>query len=128
LTTPHGKGLVNPYHPLFRGVVGFAGHSSARDVLEDPDVDAVFAIGASLGEWTTESWNTKLLLHERLIHSGALEPHFNRSPMARLHARGRISTIFDCMLARVKSEPNSQLVDESPERIQAPQNSLQPNE
>ena len=25
VTTPHGKGLVSPYHPLFFGVVGFAG-------------------------------------------------------------------------------------------------------
>lgn len=111
VATPHGKGLVNPYHPLFRGVVGFAGHSSARDVLTDPEVDAVFAIGASLGEWATESWNTELLLNDRLVHLDSTETHFNRSPMAQLHVRGRLSTIFDSMLARLESEPSIKLVE-----------------
>lgn len=122
LTTPHGKGLVSPYHPLYRGVVGFAGHSSAREVLADSDVDAVFAIGASLGEWATESWNTQLLLNERLVHIDSTETHFNRSPMARLHVRGRLSTIFNRMLARLKSEPHIELVDSdgSPDAQAAP--------
>ena len=30
VVTPHGKGLVSPYHPLFKGVIGFAGHASAQ--------------------------------------------------------------------------------------------------
>ncbi len=50
LVMPHGKGLVSPYHPLFMGVVGFAGHASAKRLLADPKVDLVVAIGARFGE------------------------------------------------------------------------------
>jgi acetolactate synthase-1/2/3 large subunit len=128
LTTPHGKGLVSPYHPLFMGVVGFAGHRSARDILADPEVDTVFAIGASLGEWATESWDTQLVLNERLVHVESTETHFNRSPMARLHVRGRLSTIFDYILGKLKSEASTKLVGESSERIKAQQDQLQLNE
>lgn len=104
LSTPHGKGLVSSYHPLFRGVVGFAGHASARATLADPGVDAVFAIGASLGEWATESWSTQLVLNERLVHLDATGVRFSQSPMARLHVRGCLSRSFDRMLKRFCAE------------------------
>jgi acetolactate synthase-1/2/3 large subunit len=101
VTTPHGKGLVSPYHPLFRGVVGFAGHESARQTLSDPLVDIVVAVGVNLGEWSSNNWDTATLLNERLVHIDSTEWHLNRSPMARLHVRGRISTIFEQLLERL---------------------------
>lgn len=52
VTTPDGKGLVNPRHQLYRGVFGFAGHYTANAVLLD-DPDLVLAFGVSLGEWTS---------------------------------------------------------------------------
>jgi acetolactate synthase-1/2/3 large subunit len=93
LTTPHGKGLVSPYHPLYRGVIGFAGHRTAEQVLADPQVDTVLAVGTPLSEWASNGWDP-LLLNNRLIHVEATDPNLTRSPMARLHVRGRISTIF----------------------------------
>lgn len=98
VTTPHGKGLVSPYHPLFRGVVGFAGHSSARETLLDSQVDTVVAAGTSLGEWATNGWDADALLNNKLIHVDAAEGNLTRSPMARLHVRGRISSIFEQLL------------------------------
>ena len=94
LVTPHGKGLVSPYHPNFRGVVGFAGHQSARDVLIDPSVDLVVAIGANLGEWASDGWDTHTLLTKRMIHVESSEVNFTRTPMAKLHVRGRLPTSF----------------------------------
>ena len=49
VTTPHAKGLVSPYHPLYRGVIGFAGHDSASDVLNDVSVDLFLKIGIWAG-------------------------------------------------------------------------------
>lgn len=94
VTTPHGKGLVSPYHPLFRGVIGFAGHESATDALLDKKVDRILAVGTSLSEWASGNWNTNTLLNSRLIHVDSVEHNLTRSPMARMHVRGDIRAIF----------------------------------
>jgi acetolactate synthase-1/2/3 large subunit len=103
VTTPHGKGLVSPYHPLYRGVIGFSGHTSASEALLDPAVEVVVAIGTTLGELATNGWDAHAVLNNRLIHIDTVEENFTRSPMARLHVRGRISTIFDKVVAYLLS-------------------------
>jgi acetolactate synthase-1/2/3 large subunit len=103
ITTPHGKGLVSPYHPLFRGIIGFAGHSSALETLIDPEVDIVVVIGTSLGEWASNGWDSRALLNNRLVHIESTEGNLTRSPMARLHVRGRIKTIFEHLLDYIRS-------------------------
>ncbi len=100
VTTPDGKGLVSPRHPLYRGVFGFAGHISADAVLRDPSVDLILAVGTSMGEWTSSGWSESLL-NERLVHVDESEDHLARSPMARLHVRGRIQTVFDRLIERL---------------------------
>lgn len=95
VTTPHGKGLISPYHPLFRGVIGFAGHRSAYETVNAADVDLVVAIGTSLGEWASNGWDEKLLNRDRLVHVESTESNLTRSPMARLHVRGQIRRIFE---------------------------------
>lgn len=109
LVTPHGKGLVSPYHPNFRGVVGFAGHQSAREVLMDPAVDLIVAIGADLGEWASGGWDTNTLLTKRLVHVESAEVNFTRTPMAKLHVRGRLSTIFEQLVKRYEADPRTHI-------------------
>jgi acetolactate synthase-1/2/3 large subunit len=99
VTTPDGKGLVNPRHPRFRGVFGFGGHADAEAVLRDSAVDLVVVIGANLGEWNSGGWS-ETLLNERLIHVDESEENFATTPMARLHVRGRIRTIFERLTER----------------------------
>ncbi len=101
VTTPDGKGLVSPHHPLFRGVFGFGGHASAEDALRDPAVDLILAVGASMGEWNTGGWSDSLL-NERLAHVDESEEHLARTPMARLHVRGHILTVFERVLERLQ--------------------------
>ncbi len=97
VTTPHGKGLVSPYHPQFRGVIGFAGHASAGETVGRPEVDAIIAVGTPLSEFATDGWNPRLL-DERLIHVESADANLTRSPMAHLHVRGQISCIFKQLL------------------------------
>jgi acetolactate synthase-1/2/3 large subunit len=118
VTTPDGKGLVNPRHPLFRGVFGFAGHADAETALRDPDVDLLVVIGANLGEWNSGGWSDTLL-NERLIHVDESEENFATTPMAQLHVRGRIRTIFE----RLNERPGSPKVA-TEERPQDPTNLL----
>src|SRR4029079_18230296 len=44
-TTPRGKGLFPENHPLSLGVMGFAGHASARDALLGTEVDVLLTVG-----------------------------------------------------------------------------------
>ncbi|MGH8547267.1 MAG: thiamine pyrophosphate-binding protein [Methylococcales bacterium] len=93
VTSIDGKGLVSSYHPLFRGVFGFAGHHSAMETLRDPDVDLVIAFGSNLGELATGGWDEKSLLNDRLIHIDPVAAHFIRGPMARLQVIGSIDLV-----------------------------------
>ncbi len=103
VATPEGKGLVNAYHPNFRGVFGFAGHASAVEALQDPRVDLVLAIGTNLDEIATNGWDVKTIFNGKLIHIDALSRNFSRSPMARLHVAGRILTVFEALLEHYRS-------------------------
>ncbi len=106
LTTPHGKGLINPHHPQFAGIIGFAGHTSATDALLDPQRQTTICIGTSLGEWATNGWDSRLLLNDRLIHIDQEWEHFQQTPMARLHIFGDIENIFSELLLRINPSAN----------------------
>jgi len=99
VTTPHGKGLVSPFHPLYRGVIGFSGHRDAMALLTNRFVDRIFVIGARLGEWATAGWDQNIF-DNRVIHIDAVEGNLHQTPMAKLHVRGRLSTIFENILMR----------------------------
>ncbi|MEE8059179.1 MAG: thiamine pyrophosphate-binding protein [Pseudomonadales bacterium] len=102
VTTPHGKGLINPYHRLYRGVIGFAGHQSARETLANKNIKHLLAIGTNLGEWASNRWDETLILNKRLIHIDELPTHFLQSPMATLHVQGHIASIFNYLLKTLK--------------------------
>lgn len=101
ITSPDGKGLVSPRHPLFRGVFGFAGHASADAALRDETVDLILAVGVSMGEWTSNGWSESLL-NDRLIHVDESDGHLARTPMAKLHVRGRILAVFERLGERLR--------------------------
>lgn len=96
VTTPDGKGLVNTRHRLYRGVFGFAGHLTADALLQD-EPDLILAIGTSLGEWTSGAWSATVL-NQRLVHIDSSEEHLLRSPMARMHVRGRIRSVCEHLI------------------------------
>ncbi len=112
IVTPiDGKGLVSSYHPLFRGVFGFAGHDSAVETLRDPKVDLVLAVGTNFCELSTGGWDEESLLNERLVHIDSVAAHFIRSPMARLQVIGSIEAICTYLVKnlfryKIKSEQN----------------------
>jgi len=94
VTTAGGKSWVDPYHPLYRGVFGFAGHSTASETLLDENVDVVLAVGTSLGEISTGGWDKDALMNDKLVHIEETAENFARSPMARLHVFGHLQTVF----------------------------------
>jgi acetolactate synthase-1/2/3 large subunit len=101
VTTPDGKGLISPFHPCYRGVFSFAGHESADQALRDPEVDLVITVGNMLSEWSSNNWDRESFLNSQLVHVDSNENNFTRSPMARLHVRGSIDTIFETLIAEL---------------------------
>lgn len=102
ITTPGGKGFVSPFHPLFKGVFGMGGHKSATELLNDPKLEVVVAIGTVLSEWSTNGWDVALI-NNKLVHVEEKESHFMRSPMAQLHVRGNIKTVFEILQQKLKA-------------------------
>ncbi|TAK89473.1 MAG: thiamine pyrophosphate-binding protein [Burkholderiaceae bacterium] len=102
ITTPDGKGLINPAHPAYRGVFGFAGHQTAIDLLLGKP-DLILAFGAAMGEFNSGAWNT-MLLNERLVHIDSLEDHLLRTPMAKLHVQGCLQTVCRHLLDELQKE------------------------
>jgi acetolactate synthase-1/2/3 large subunit len=100
VTTPRGKSVINPYHPLARGVFGCAGHASARRALEDGAVELILAAGTNLGEWSTSKWDP-VLMNGKMVHIHSDRSCFTRSPMARLHVPGTINAVFACLNERL---------------------------
>lgn len=123
VATPHGKGLVDPCHPLYHGVLGFAGHSSARAALVDPEVDIIVACGTNLGEWASNGWDHEALFNNRLIHIDSIEAHLAHSPMARLHVRGELVTVFKRLLRHVQ-QARPAATPETPPAPEAPRGAL----
>jgi len=106
VTTPRGKPVISPYHPLARGVFGCSGHPSARAALADEGVDLILAVGTNLGEWSTSRWAPQLL-NNRLVHIHNDPACFVRSPMARLHMQGNIGAVFSRLNERLEGLQHS---------------------
>lgn len=102
VTTPDGKGLISPYHPLFKGVIGFAGHKLAREALQEENADVIVAVGTGLGEWATGGWDSDTLINSRLVHIDACSMNLSRSPIARLQIQSQILPVFETLLSHLE--------------------------
>ncbi|MCE4557595.1 thiamine pyrophosphate-binding protein [Roseateles cellulosilyticus] len=108
ITTPDGKGFVNPRHPRFRGVFGFGGHDSADDLLTS-EPDLIVALGTGFGEFNSGGWSTALL-NSRLAHVDDSDENLMRSPTARLHVRGHIKSVCEQLITLLASPQDAALL------------------
>jgi acetolactate synthase-1/2/3 large subunit len=93
VSTPDGKGFVDINSPLYCGVVGFSGHQSAMETVNDPAVDLLIAIGATIGELNTGGWSAGIL-NEHLVIIDECDQNLMRAPMAKLQMHGNTSAIM----------------------------------
>jgi acetolactate synthase-1/2/3 large subunit len=119
ITTQRGKTWVDPYHPLARGVFGFAGHQSARECLTDANLGLILSAGTGLGQWSTSTWDAALL-NDKLVHIHPDNNYFSRSPMARLQVQGDVKTVFEELIARLPKRQTTRLSDYSTTRLPPP--------
>lgn len=88
VTTPRAKGVIDSFHPLYRGVFGFAGHRSASEALKPENAERIIVVGAALDEVSTAGWDPDGIVSERLIHISRNPGHLTRATMARLAVFG----------------------------------------
>lgn len=100
VTTPRAKGLVNSFHPQYRGVYGFAGHQSANEALRFEHAKRVLLVGAALDEVSTCGWSPDELLSSRLIHLSSNPGHLARATMARIAVLGEPRTVVEALLPK----------------------------
>jgi acetolactate synthase-1/2/3 large subunit len=123
VTTPDAKGLVNPRHHAYRGVFGLGGHASAQQLLADGP-DLVVAFGTGFTEFASSGWS-KDLLNRRLIHVDESEDNLIRSPVSKLHVRGRMRAVCERLIAawppssHVNRRGTPKLSDDSKVTLQA---------
>lgn len=104
VSTHNGKGLVNPYHPLYKGVIGFAGHDDAMDTVADAEVDTIVCLGTMMGQFATNSWDPRILPPNKIIHIDEHEMNFYTTPMARLQVHCSIFELFSQLVNRLIKE------------------------
>ncbi|MEC5396566.1 thiamine pyrophosphate-binding protein [Uliginosibacterium sp. H1] len=105
ISTPDAKGLINPMHPRYHGVFGFAGHESAVNLLAS-EPDLVVAFGVGISEWTSAGWSERLL-NTRLIHVDDQSEHLLGSPMAGHHVFSHLPSLMQHLLGQFDIEPAS---------------------
>lgn len=106
VTTCEGKRWATKNTPGYCGVFGFAGHASAYDALLQDNTDCIIAIGSRMTEFSTGSWDEKLL-NQKLIHIDNYLNNFTYSKMARLQLFGDIKSILDICNKRLPARPNA---------------------
>ncbi|MCU4675143.1 thiamine pyrophosphate-binding protein [Catenovulum sp. 2E275] len=97
---PMGKRWVNEKHPLYRGVYGYAGHQSAKDLFKNPNIQLILVFGASITE-TGIGGLPQDILNEKLIHIDTSAESFSRTPMAKLHVCGNLAGITNRLLNKI---------------------------
>ncbi|MDO8294298.1 MAG: thiamine pyrophosphate-binding protein [Gallionella sp.] len=117
VVTPDAKGFISPRHPSYRGVFGFAGHPSADAAMGDKGVDLILAIGTDINEFSSNGWDESLL-NNRLVHIDSCEMHLTRSPMARLHVRGRIRPVLEQVLRTLRRDGTKEISVGEKQRLQ----------
>lgn len=94
IASAHAPGLLDARTANYRGVFGFGGHRTATELLREPDVDTIVAIGCLFDEFSTANWNSELLLNEKMIQVDSRAANFATAPRARLHVLGDVGEIF----------------------------------
>lgn len=106
VTTPRAKGLVNSFHPQYRGVFGFAGHESAHEALQPENAERVVVVGTALDEVSTSGWDESAIMSQRLIHLSGNSEHLSRSFMAKLCILGSLELMLKPFANLLKNSPN----------------------
>ena len=101
---PIGKRWITHAQPKYRGVLGFAGHPSAKAAFLDERVDLILAVGTRMTDMIFGPSLGKDF-QNKLVQIDTTTEHFHRSPHARLHLCGTLGAIFRHLNAALRGRP-----------------------
>ncbi|MCK6549046.1 thiamine pyrophosphate-binding protein [Myxococcota bacterium] len=107
MTTPKAKGVFPEDHRLALGVFGMGGHPSTQAYLE-AGVEAVLAIGTSLGDLATNGWSPLLDASRVFVHVDIDASQIGRAYPANVAIAAPAEVFFDQLLARVPAAETTQ--------------------
>ena len=102
-TTPKAKGAFPEEHPLSLGVLGFGG-SPAAEEYHLGDLDVLLAVGTSLNQITTFSWDPKLEPSDALIHINIGPSEIGKNYVADIGLVGDCRAVLDEISFRILRE------------------------
>ncbi|MCA9705509.1 MAG: thiamine pyrophosphate-binding protein [Myxococcales bacterium] len=103
-TTPRAKGVFPEDHPLSLGVMGIAGHATARDTLLSDRIDVLLTIGASLNETTTLNWHPRLMPRDALIQLDISIDTLGRNYPVTVPLVGDARTVLSELIFQIERE------------------------
>ncbi|HEY5672237.1 MAG TPA: thiamine pyrophosphate-binding protein [Malonomonas sp.] len=106
ISGPSGKRWINHQHPLYRGVLGYASHRSARETLQDERNDLVLAVGTRFSEMIFSGFENNEELAGKIIHIDENLENLANSHWARLQVCGTIRNIFQFLLEGLLAKKN----------------------
>jgi len=95
VTTAAAKGAISANHPLYRGVIGFAGHQQATELLYGDETDHIVVIGSNLSPFETAGLSScDAIMRKVLCVNFPLNDDFVYET-AHLQLYGNLEKIFD---------------------------------
>ncbi len=94
ITTPAAKGAVQANHYLYRGVLGFAGHTQAIEALLDEDLDHIIVIGTNLNPFETSGQCSNSAVVEKIVYINHFGSDGLVSDESALQLYGSLNKIF----------------------------------
>ncbi len=94
ITTPTAKGAVQANHYLYKGVLGFAGHTQATEALMNDDLDNIITIGTNLNPFETAGLCNNRAVVEKMVYINHFGSDSLVSDASALQLYGSIHKIF----------------------------------
>ena len=101
ITVPQGKGFVSTNLKNFKGVLGFAGHESALQTLQDNNVENIISLGVTLYDNATEGWSPDVI-NSKLVVCDDRIINFEQAAESSLHIQSNLLTLLKYVDSRLK--------------------------
>jgi len=101
--TPKSVSAMRSDHPLYGGMYGFPGNSTALASLNDNSVSTVLIVGSRLGEWSSCFWDDRLWRGRKCIAIDVREPSLPGLFVPDVWLRGDIRQILTTLAQRLAS-------------------------
>ncbi|MFC1485125.1 thiamine pyrophosphate-binding protein [bacterium] len=103
-SSPKAKGAFPEDHALSLGVLGICGSPLAEKYMKTENIDLLLAVGTSLDEFTTMSWDNNVMPAKKLIHINLDPMEIDKNYVSDIAIIGDAHTVIEEISIRVLRE------------------------